>query len=769
MAVSAAHLPAPRILTLRRAVVTALFAGAILGGALLGVFFAFESDLPQVTSLEDFQPNIITQVFAADGSVLGEFAIEKRVVVSFKDIPPVLRNAIISVEDADFWKHLGINPWRVPGAALANLRTGRRGQGFSTLTMQLSRLLFLTPEKTYERKIKEVILAFQIEKNFTKEEIFTLYCNQVYFGHGNYGVEATSQFFYGKSIQDLSLAEAALVAGLPQNPTRLSPIELPDRALTRRNHVLDRMAEEKYITEDEAEEAKKLPLGLHPRKDPPSIAPHFLEEVRKYLEREYGSQRIYQGGLRVYTTLDPGMQKEAVRSLRRGLRTLDRRARGFVKPEATVLRDGEFPDPIHLDEWDWPFAAGDAVRGVVLASERALALVQIGDYKARVGPAEIAWTRRASVADALPRGAVAPFLIQALSDEGGRKEAKVLLEQEPKVEGALLALDVKTGAVRAMVGGYDFEKSKFNRATQAWRQVGSAFKPIVYAATLEKLGWTPATLIVDAPLSFPNPWNKTVWSPQNYDFRFLGPIPVRHAIETSRNVPAVKALQAVGIETGIEYARKLGLSGELPPFLPIALGAGEATLTEMTSAFATFANQGLRMKPYLITRITDREGNIVEEARPQARDAIRADTAFVLTNLLRGVVERGTAVRARSLKRPIAGKTGTTNDFTDAWFIGYEPSLAAGVWVGFDEKKDSLGKDETGGHAALPIWMDFWGPVRKDAPIEEYPIPGNIVFVPVDEMGRPGRPGTPGVRMESFVAGTEPRALLAASAGAPEP
>ncbi len=769
MAVSAAYVPARRVLTLRRAVVTALFAGAILGGALLGVFFAFESDLPQVTSLEDFQPNIITQVFAADGSVLGEFAIEKRVVVSFKDIPPVLRNAIISVEDADFWKHLGINPWRVPGAALANLRSGRRGQGFSTLTMQLSRLLFLTPEKTYERKIKEVILAFQIEKNFTKEEIFTLYCNQVYFGHGNYGVEATTQFFFGKSIQDLTLAEAALVAGLPQNPTRLSPIELPDRALARRNHVLDRMAEVKYITEDEAAEAKNLPLGLRPRKDPPSIAPHYLEEVRKYLEREYGSQRIYQGGLRVYTTLDRGMQREAVRALRKGLRALDRRARGFVKPESTVLRDGEFPDPIHLDEWDRPFAAGEVVRGVVLASERTLALVQIGDYKARVGPAEIAWTRRASVADALPRGAVAPFLVQSLSDEGGRRDAKVLLEQEPKVEGSLLALDVKTGAVRAMVGGYDFEKSKFNRATQAWRQVGSAFKPVVYSATLEKLGWTAATLIVDAPLSFPNPWNKTVWSPQNYDFRFLGPIPVRHAIETSRNVPAVKALQAVGIETGIEYARKLGLSGELPPFLPIALGAGEATLTEMTSAFATFANQGLRMKPYLITRITDREGNIVEEARPQARDAIRADTAFVLTNLLRGVVERGTAVRARSLKRPIAGKTGTTNDFTDAWFIGYEPALAAGVWVGFDEKKDSLGKDETGGHAALPIWMDFWSAVRKDAPIEEYPIPGNIVFVPVDEMGRPGRPGTPGVRMEAFVAGTEPRALLAASAGAPEP
>jgi len=753
---------------LRRAAVTALFAAAILGGALLGVFFAFESDLPQVTSLEDYQPNIITQVFSADGSVLGEFAIEKRVVVAFPDIPPVLRNAIVSVEDADFWKHIGVNVWRVPGAALANFRSGRYSQGFSTLTMQLSRLLFLTPEKTPERKIKEVILAFQIEKNFTKEEIFTLYCNQVYFGNGNYGVEAESQFLFGRSIKDLTLAEAALLAGLPQNPTRLSPVDYPERALQRRNHVLDRMAEEKYVTAQEAAAARQLPLGLHVRREPPSIAPHFLEEVRKYLEKEYGSQRIYQGGLRVYTTLDPVMQRAAVQALRKGLRTMDRRARGFVKPEATILKDAAFPDPIHLDEWDWPFAEGDVVRGVVLASDRTLALVQIGEYRARVGPAEMAWTRRTNVADVLPRGTIAPFLVQSLSEQGGRKDARVLLEQEPKVEGALLALEVKTGAVKAMVGGYDFERSKFNRATQAMRQVGSAFKPIVYSAAVEKLGWTPATIVVDSPISFPNPWNKTVWAPQNYDLRYLGPIPVRKAVEQSRNIPAVKTLQAVGIESGIEYARKLGLAGELPPFLPIALGAGEATLTEMVAAFATFANQGLRMKPYLIARITDRDGNIIEEARPQARDAIRADTAFILTSLLRGVATRGTAARAASLKRPIAGKTGTTNDFTDAWFIGFEPSLAAGVWLGFDEKKDSLGKDETGGHAALPVWLDFWAPVMKNKPVEDFPIPGNIVFVPVDEMGQPGHPGTPGVQMEAFVAGTEPRAMLTA-AGATEP
>jgi penicillin-binding protein 1A len=754
----AAPTPAPRILTFRRVVVTALFAAAVLGGALVGVFFAFESDLPQVTSLEDFQPNIITQVFAADGSVLGEFAIEKRVVVEFRDIPPVLRNAIVAVEDEDFWKHIGINPWRIPGAALANLRSGRRGQGFSTLTMQLTRLLFLTPEKTYERKIKEIILAFQIEKNFTKEEIFTLYCNQIYFGHGNYGVEAASRFFFSKSMKDLTLAEAALLAGVPQNAPRLSPVYHPERALARRNHVLDRLAEEKYVQREEAEAAKREPLGLRLHRDPPSIAPHFLEEVRKYLEKEYGSQRIYQGGLRVYTTLDPAMQAAAVRALRDGLRTLDRRARGFVPPEASLLVNGLLPEPLHLDEWDWPFVAGDVVRGVVIASDRATAVVQIGEYRARLFPADVAWTRRASLSDVLPRGAVAPFRIVSLSEADGRKEAAVRLEQEPKVEGALLALDVRSGAVRAMVGGYDFEKSKFNRATQAMRQVGSAFKPVVYAAALETLGWTPSTILVDAPLSFTNPWDKTVWTPQNYDGAYAGPIPLRRAVEQSRNIPAVKTLQAVGVEKGIEYARKLGIAGELPPFLPIALGAGEATLLEMVGAYATFANQGLRMKPFLIDRITDREGNAVEQATPRATDALRADTAFILTSLLRGVVERGTAARARRLGRPIAGKTGTTNDFTDAWFIGYEPSLAAGVWVGFDEKKDSLGRGETGADAALPIWMDFWAAATADRPVEEHPIPGNVVFVPVDEMGRPGAPGAAGVRMEAFVAGTEPRA-----------
>jgi penicillin-binding protein 1A len=491
--------------------------------------------------------------------------------------------------------------------------------------------------------------------------------------------------------------------------------------------------------------------------------------VRKYLEKEYGSQRIYQGGLKVFTTLDAGMQKAANDAVRRGLRTLDRRARGFVPSAASVLEHGEFPEVVRLPEWEWPIAEGDVVRGVVLASDRSLAVVQIGEYRARVGLAEIAWTRRSSVAEVLPRGGIAPFQVVSLTDGAERKEARVQLEQEPEVEGALLALDVRSGAVKAMVGGYDFQRSKFNRSTQALRQVGSAFKPIVYTAALEKGGLTTASIIVDSPISFPDPWSKTVWSPHNYDGAYLGPIPLRHALEQSRNIPAIKTLQRIGIETGLEYARKLGLSHELAPFLPIAIGAGEATLVDMTAAFATFANQGLHMAPFLVTRITDREGNILEEARPRASDAIRADSAYLMTSLLRGVVERGTAMRARKLKRPIAGKTGTTDDFTDGWFLGFEPTLAAGVWVGFDEKKKSLGRGQDGARTALPIWMDFWAQVTKDRPIEDYAIPGNIVFVPVDELGRVATPGTPGVRMEAFVAGTEPRETSWATAHTTSP
>jgi penicillin-binding protein 1A len=741
---------------------------AIVAGALAGLYIAYQRDIPQVSTLEDYRPNIITRVLAEDGSLLGEFSIERRVVVEFHQIPPVLRNAIVSIEDTDFWKHLGINPWRIPGAALANFRSGKRGQGFSTLTMQLTRILFLTPEKTIRRKIQEIILAFQIEKNFTKEEIFTLYSNQMYFGHGNYGVEAAARFFFDKAISDLELPEAALLAGVLQSPARLSPIEHPEHAIRRRNLVLRRMADERYITRNEADIAQSIPLRLRLHKATPTIAPHFLEEVRKSLERTYGSQRIYQGGLEVHTTLQPRLQRAANRTIRDGVLKLDREIRGFIAPTESILEDGAFPADVHLPDWNHPLSVGDVVRGVVLASDDDAAAVQIGHYNARVGREEIAWTQQRRVRSVLAAGAIAPFRILGLSDAGGVPIADVRLEQEPTVEASLLALEVRTGNVCAMVGGYDFERSKFNRATQALRQVGSAFKPILYAAAIEHAGYTAATLIDDSPLVFHSRWSDEVWRPRNYDGTFLGPMTLRRAIERSRNIPAVRTLEAIGVETGIEYARRLGLTGPMPPYLPIALGAGEATLVDMTAAYASFPNQGLRMDPRFITRITDRDGNIVDETRPHATEAIRADTAFIMTSLLQGVVQRGTAVRARQLGRPIGGKTGTTNDWTDGWFVGFEPTLAAGVWVGFDAKRNSLGKGHDGGHSALPIWIDFWKEATDGTEIISYPVPANIVLVPVDARGHRVAPGQGG-RLEPFVTGSEPRPSWSAGDAAEAP
>ncbi len=736
---------------------TALFAGAIVFGALAGALFVYRADLPQISSLDQYQPNIITQVFAADGSRIGEFAIERRVVIGFADIPPLLRNAIVAVEDADFWEHLGVNPWRIPAAFIANLRAGRRSQGSSTLTMQLSRLLFLTPEKTYERKLKEAILAFDIEKNFTKEEIFTMYCNQVYFGHGAYGVEAASRLFFSKPAKDLVLGEAATLAAVIQSPARLSPIEHPERATQRRNYVLGRMEAQKYVSPEEAARARQEPLRLRVRRDPPSIAPHFVEEVRKHLEREYGSQRIYQGGLQVHTTLDSRMQEAANRALRDGVRVVDRRSRGFDPTSIRRLAPGEDPETAVLD--DWP--AGELrketlVHGVVVESTADRALVRVKELTATIGPRDIAWTGRKDIAAILPRGSVALFEVVSLDRGADHPRLRLALDQEPLVEGAFVALDPRTGAIRALVGGFSFGRSKFDRAVQARRQLGSAFKPVVYAAALERLSLTPATIIDDTPVSYPGSPPETAWRPQNYDLSFEGPITLRRAVEQSRNIPAVRTLEAVGIEPTIEYAHRLGISGDLPRYLPLALGAGEGTLLEITSAFAAFANQGLRMKPTFITKITDRDGNVLEESRSEATDAVRADTAFIVTHLLRGVVQRGTAAAASRLGRPIAGKTGTTDDFTDAWFVGYERSLAAGVWLGYDDKRRFLGRNESGARAALPVWMAFWKEAMKEAPVEEFEPPPNVVLVPVDAEGRRGSPGAPGVVMEAFIEGTEP-------------
>ena len=695
-----------------------LIAGCIVFGSLVGALMAIGSDLPQVGQLEGLKPNIVTQVFAADGSILGEFAIEKRVMVRYEEIPEVLRNAIIATEDENFFNHIGINLWRIPGALWANFRSGRKGQGFSTLTMQLSRVLFLSPQKTYERKLREILLALEIERRFTKKEIFTLYCNLVNFGHGHYGVEAASRFYFGKSARELNLEEAALIAGIPQSPTRLSPLDHPEAARRRRNHALDRMVAEKYITEAQARIAQSQPLHVVARRSPVSIAPYFLEEVRKTLERDYGFTGIYRSGLKVYTTLDPKLQLVANRSVRDGILRNDRAARGFRKVQESALKDGAIPRDFSLSDWRQPFDVGDVVRGVVTWVERDGAGLQIGDTVGRLAQKAIAWTGKSRVTDVVKVGDIVPVRIVKLEETDAKRVAEVTFEQEPEAESGFLAMDTRTGAVRAMVGGFDFERSKFNRAVQAHRQTGSIFKAIVYSAAVESLGWGPETLIVDSPITFTQAGSPT-WSPHNYDMQFEGTITVQRAVEQSRNIPAIKTLQAIGIEKGIEYARKLGLKDELPPYLPIAIGAGEATLDEMVAAFGAIANEGLRMTPMLITRITDNEGNVLEEKLPEAHDALRPETAATMANMLRGTVLRGTAQRAASLGRPLCGKTGTTDNWSDTWFVGFERDMVAGVWSGFDDKRKSLGRGRDGARTSLPIFMDFWREASKQLPKDQ--------------------------------------------------
>ena len=695
-----------------------LIAISIVFGSIVGALMAIGSDLPQVEQLEELKPNIVTQVFAADGSILGEFAIEKRILIKYEEIPEVLRNAIIATEDENFFNHIGINVWRIPAALWANFRSGRKGQGFSTLTMQLSRLLFLSPQKTYERKLREILLALEIERRFTKKEIFTLYCNLVNFGHGNYGVEAASRFYYGKAAKELGLEEAALIAGIPQSPTRLSPLDHPDAALGRRNHALNRMVAERYITETQARTAAESPLGVTARRSPPSIAPYFLEEVRKTLEKDYGFSGIYRSGLKVYTTLDPKLQLAANRAVRDGILKNDRAARGFRRSSETALREGVIPEGFTLLDWRVPVNEGDVVRGVVRSAARDVAIIQVGDVQAKVLAKSIAWTGKPYVSDVVKFGDIVPVRILKLDLTGATHTADAGLEQEPEAESAFLAMDTRTGSVRAMVGGYDFERSKFNRAVQAHRQTGSIFKAIVYSAAVETLGWGPDTVIVDSPISFTSAGSPT-WTPHNYDMKFLGTINIQKAVEGSRNIPAIKTLQAIGVEKGIEYARKLGLKGELPPYLPIAIGAGEATLDEMVAAFGTIANEGLRMTPTVITRITDNEGNVLEEKFPEAHDALRPETAATMANILRGVVLRGTAATANELGRPLCGKTGTTDNWSDTWFVGFEREMVAGVWSGFDDKRISLGRMRDGARTSLPIFIDFWKEAIKQLPKDQ--------------------------------------------------
>jgi penicillin-binding protein 1A len=752
----------------RKAVIVVLFVIAALLGTVTGVLFAYSDDLPNIEALDDYNPSTITRVYGADGTSIGEFAVQRRIVIAYDDIAPDFRDAIIASEDAGFNSHFGLSisaialrlardTFDAMRAAVTHRRMSRPA-GASTLTMQLARNLF--PERvgfqigdiSPERKIKEAIVAMQIEKRYTKREILALYANQMLFGHGTYGVEAAARLYFAKRAKDLTLEEAALLAGIVQSPARQSPYVNMDAALRRRAYVLQRMADEDYITQQRADAAKRTPITLHGQPQPDrSVAPYYLEEVRKQLETRYGAKSLYEGGLVVQTTLDSRLQLLANDAMNEGLRSLDRR-RGWRRPARNVTADRQTVESFRSPRWDQPIGVGDVVPAVVREVGAAAIGLRVGTHPATVEPAGYAWTHR-KPAQLVKAGDLVEFRVKAIAADGAMSGT---LEQVPLLEGALLAIENRTGRILAMVGGYSFDRSKFNRATQAARQVGSAFKPFVYTAAIDR-GYTPVSTIVDAPVAFPAGPNQPPYSPQNYDHEYWGPITLRRAIEQSRNVPAVKMMDALGPQQVISYARRMGLTGPMPPYLSVALGAAEATLLEMTSAYSVFPNQGVRMAPFEIAKVSDREGNVLEEHRPEPHDAIRADTAYVMTNLLRGVVLRGTAARAASLQWPLAGKTGTTNDYTDAWFIGFDPDVTVGIWIGHDQKKP-IGPGFTGTEAALPIWIDFIKKYIGDRkPPAAFAPPGNIVFVAVDRAtGDLAGPDTQGAIQEAFIAGTQP-------------
>ena len=745
----------------RHAGLAALFVAAALLGTLSGVLFAYSGDLPEVSALDNYSPNTITRVIGKDNLLIGEFSVERRVVIHYSDIPDNLRQAILAAEDGDFFQHAGLSISRMVLALVRDIVSSGRVPGGSTLTQQLARNLFATTigfttgDRSWERKIKESLVAVQIEKRYTKPEIFTMYCNQIYFGHGAYGVEAASQLYFRKPAKDLALEEAATIAGIIQGNVRQSPFVNPEATRRRRNYALDRMAVEGFITSEVAEHAKQKPILVagDPTADT-SLAPYFLEEVRKHLEASYGAKALYESGLTVRTALDLRLQQAANRAVDQGLRRVDKR-RGFRKPRRNVMAEGKTIDNFKHDRWARRMAAGDIVPAVVRSVNAATAQLRIGALQGELTKAGIAWTRRTSPAELFKAGDLIDVELTKIEGDA----ATITLEQAPLLEGALVAIDNHTGQVLAMVGGYSFGRSKFNRATQAFRQMGSTVKPILYTAAIDR-GLTPTTILVDEPTRFDAGAGQPPYLPRNYDRKFEGRITLRHALEQSRNIPSVKIIEMLGPSQVASYAKKFGFSQEFRPYLSMALGAQEVTLMEITSAFSSFPNHGIRMQPFLAQAITDRDGGLLEETRPQPKDAIRADTAYVMTTLLQGVVQRGTSTAALSLKWPLAGKTGTVDDNTDAWFVGFDPNITVGVWVGHDEKKP-IGGNETGATAALPMWIDFMKTYLDLYADREHPPtfdpPGNIVFMTVDrDTGDVTSDANARAINEAFISGTQP-------------
>ena len=765
---------------------------SLMLGLIAGVFFAYSPDLSIISDLDDYAPGTITRIHARGGELIGEYATERRVILTYDDIPEVLRNAIISAEDGGFFTHIGFNIPRIAMTVLSNIREGDlTAAGASTITMQLARNVELRGEslglqKTWQRKLREMYYTLHIEKRYTKREILTLYANQIWLGtavHSAYGVEAASRLYFGKSVRDLNLGEAATIAGIIQLPARQSPLVDMSLARSRRNYALQRMADEGYLTQGEADTTKEEPIILAERKERSnSVAPYFIEEIRQHLEHEYGVARLYEEGLTVHTTLDAQLQEVASNAVENGLRVHDKR-RGFRPPIRNILTEAAASDDnrgstdilntFGHSRWVFAIETGDIVPAVVTQVDEEAMQVRFGEHTARVEPKGLR---------VLPSGLTEGFrgignvAANQLVKTGDLIEIKITklettdangvalesptveadLEQEPLAEAALVAIENRTGRVLAMVGGYSFDRSKFNRATQAKRQLGSLFKGVLYAAAVDQ-GYTAASIVRDEPISYDVGPEQDRYEPTNYDHTYEGPITLRRALEKSRNVPAVWMMNEVGPDTVVDFARRLGFNSDIPPFLSVALGSAEATLQEVTSAYAVFPNRGILMAPYQIDRILDREGNALEENHPVPSNAIRPDTAYIMVSLMQGVVQRGTGIRASRLGWPLGGKTGTMDDYTDAWFVGFDPEITVGVWVGYDEKV-TLGDGEEGARVALPIWIDLMRAhigAREES--QEFTPPENIVFASIDPMtGQVTDPLASDAIQEAFIAGTAP-------------
>jgi penicillin-binding protein 1A len=686
---------------------------AAAAGALAGLTLVYSVDLPQIADLERYKPLATTDLYDVHGQLFGSFAMERRSVVQYDDFPPTLRQAVLSIEDKNFESHWGVNLFRVVGAAYHDLTSRGRAQGASTLTMQLARNLFLNPDRTFRRKLQEIFLSIQIEHSFTKQQIFTLYGNQIYLGHGVYGFEAGANYYFSKPARELTLPEAALLAGLPKGPVAYSPILNPERAFRRRNTVINAMLEDGTITTAQANEAKGAPLGLRLAPPPNSLAPWFVEEVRRELERQFGTEMVHEAGLKVYTTLDLSLQQTANRAVLDGLAVYERR-HGWRGHLLNVLAGGESMESFRHPDWSQPVTKGAYFHGMVVGVLEGRVTVRIGDARLGLLEEDWAWTGEKDPAKLFKVGDI---VYVHITNSPADPVLRGTLEQDSGAQAALMAVDNGTGDVLAMVGGRDFNLSQFNRATQAERQTGSSFKPFVYTAAIEN-GARPEEMIADTPVTFQTAGGP--YKPHDYEPNYLGNITLEKAFADSRNIPALRLAERVGMKKVIEVAHRFGITRDIPPYLPVALGSVEVTLAQQLAAYSSFPNDGVRVTPHLLRRVTNGDGMPLSEDQVEVNESTDAKTARTMMLLLQQVTQSGTASAAKALNHPVGGKTGTTSDFTDAWFLGFSPSVTCGVWMGYDTRQ-SLGDKETGARAALPIWMEFMKAANVGKEGERFP------------------------------------------------